>query len=82
MAGGVDLSDGSGRSGRVSPRADEPGRDAHFEDIDVGLTRDCGSLTVTEAEIVAFGERYDPQPFHADPEAVEDSAFGGLVASG
>lgn len=54
----------------------------HFEDIDVGLTRDCGSLTVTEAEIVAFGERYDPQPFHADPEAAEDSAFGGLVASG
>ena len=54
----------------------------HFEDIEVGSTYDCGSLTVTEAEIVAFGEKYDPQPFHTDPEAAAESAFGGLVASG
>lgn len=54
----------------------------YFEDVDVGFTRDCGSLTVTESEIVAFGEQYDPQPFHTDPEAAEESAFGGLVASG
>ena len=53
-----------------------------FEDIDVGLTRDCGSVTVTGSEIVAFGERYDPQPFHTDPEAAAGSPYGGLVASG
>ena len=54
----------------------------YFEDIEVGLTRDCGSLTVTEEEILEFGERYDPQPFHTDPEAAAESAYGGLIASG
>ena len=28
-----------------------------------------------------MGERWDPQPFHVDPEAAEASIFGGLVAS-
>lgn len=54
----------------------------YFEDIEVGLTRDCGSLSVTESEIVEFGERYDPQPFHTDPEAAGESMYGGLIASG
>jgi acyl dehydratase len=54
----------------------------YFEDIEVGLTRDCGSLTVSREEIVEFGERYDPQPFHTDPEAAAESACGGLIASG
>jgi acyl dehydratase len=54
----------------------------YFEDIEVGLTRDCGSLTVTEEEILEFGERYDPQPFHTDPEAAAEAAYGGLIASG
>ena len=54
----------------------------YFEDIEVGLTRDCGSLTVSREEIVEFGERYDPQPFHTDPEAAAESAYGGLIASG
>jgi acyl dehydratase len=30
----------------------------------------------------AFAEQYDPQPFHVDEEAAEESLFGGLVASG
>jgi acyl dehydratase len=39
-------------------------------------------VTVTEAEIVEFATRYDPQPFHIDPEAGRQSPFGGLIASG
>jgi acyl dehydratase len=54
----------------------------YFEDIEVGLTRDCGSLMVSREEIVEFGERYDPQSFHTDPEAAAESAYGGLIASG
>jgi len=53
-----------------------------FEDLSVGDTETFGSYTVTREEIVDFAEQYDPQPFHVDPEAAEQSPFGGLVASG
>lgn len=53
-----------------------------WEDFTVGDTRDLGSLTVTEEEIVAFARQFDPQPFHLDPEAARHSVFGALCASG
>jgi acyl dehydratase len=56
--------------------------DEYFEDVEVGATREYGSYEVTEAEVVEFAEKYDPQPFHTDPEAAAESWFGGLVASG
>jgi acyl dehydratase len=37
---------------------------------------------VTAEEIMEFGERYDPQPFHIDLAAGESSFFKGLAASG
>ncbi|WP_336002191.1 MaoC family dehydratase [Halorientalis halophila] len=54
----------------------------YFEDIAVGDTREHGSYEVTEEEILEFAEQYDPQPFHTDPEAAEDTMFGALTASG
>ena len=53
-----------------------------FEDIQVGQRRELGTYTFTEEEIIAFGKKYDPQPFHVDPEAAKLSMFGGLIASG
>jgi acyl dehydratase len=53
-----------------------------FEDIVLGETRDLGSYTFTEENIIAFGKKYDPQPFHVDAEAAKHSMFGGLIASG
>lgn len=41
-----------------------------------------GEIEVTEEEIVAFARRFDPQPFHTDPEAAKASLFKGLAASG
>ena len=32
--------------------------------------------------MVRFARDYDPQWFHADPDAARDSTFGGVVASG
>jgi acyl dehydratase len=52
------------------------------EDLRVGTTIELGETSVTEPEILAFGERYDPQPFHVDPEVAAGSVFGGLIASG
>lgn len=43
---------------------------------------EVGSVTVTEQEIVDFASRYDPQPFHTDPQAARSSFYSGLIASG
>jgi len=53
-----------------------------FEDFEVGSSTDVGPVTVTEAEIIAFAQQFDPQPFHVDPEAAKDGPFGGVIASG
>lgn len=54
----------------------------YFEAFIPGAVFDAGSFTVTEAEIIEFARRYDPQLFHTDPVAAKSSAFGGLIASG
>ncbi|MBV9407559.1 MAG: MaoC family dehydratase [Candidatus Eremiobacteraeota bacterium] len=42
----------------------------------------AGSVLVTEDEVLDFARRYDPQPFHTDPEAAKNWPYGGLIASG
>ena len=54
----------------------------HFEDMTLGRVFELGSTVITEAAIVDFATRFDPQPFHVDPEAAVDSIYGGLIASG
>ena len=54
----------------------------YFEDYVPGLTVDCGTFTLSEAEIIAFAKEYDPQPFHVDPAAAAAGPVGGLIASG
>ena len=54
----------------------------YFEDIELGATARVGEYEVTEAEILEFGRRFDPRPFHTDARAAEASEFGALVASG
>jgi acyl dehydratase len=53
-----------------------------FEDITIDEVFPLGSHDFTEAEIIRFGQLYDPQYFHLDPQAAKHSHFGGLVASG
>ena len=53
-----------------------------FEDFVVGDVIELGTYEMTEAEIIDFGRRFDPQYFHTDPAAAVDSPFGGLIASG
>jgi acyl dehydratase len=54
----------------------------YYEDIEPGDTEEYGGREVTKEEMVEFAEKYDPQPFHVDEEAAQESFFGGLVASG
>lgn len=53
-----------------------------FEMIEPGTTIHCGSVTVSEDEVVEFAERYDPLLIHIDPAAAAESQFAGLIASG
>lgn len=53
-----------------------------FVDFPVGTEVQLGSFTLTAEDIVSFGTRYDPQPFHTDPEEAASGPFGGLIASG
>ena len=53
-----------------------------FEDFEVGQRFVSQGVTVTEASIIEFATRYDPQRFHVDREAAARTHFGGLIASG
>ena len=56
--------------------------DRYFEDYVVGAVYEYGYASVTEAEIIAFAERFDPQPIHVDTQFAASGPFGGLIASG
>jgi acyl dehydratase len=54
----------------------------YFEDILVGSTARFGDYPVTREEVIAFAEKYDPQPFHLSDDAAAATHFGRLSASG
>jgi len=54
----------------------------YFEDIEAGMAYEFGQILIEEAEIIDFAQRFDPQPFHLDPEAAKQSLYGVLIASG
>ncbi|MFC5719472.1 MaoC family dehydratase [Streptomyces gamaensis] len=53
-----------------------------FEDFRPGDVHELGTVTVTEEDVLEFGRRFDPQPFHTDAERAALSPYGGLIASG
>jgi acyl dehydratase len=59
-----------------------PVDDRWFEDYTPGFVVEYGSVAVSEADIIEFAERFDPQAMHVDPELAAASRFGGLIASG
>ncbi|SNS75572.1 Acyl dehydratase [Noviherbaspirillum humi] len=54
----------------------------YFEDFTPGRTIHVGTRLVEEQEIIDFARQFDPQPFHVDKAAGEQSIYGGLIASG
>jgi acyl dehydratase len=56
--------------------------DIYFEDLAAGQEYDLGSRTVDREAIVEFASEFDPQPFHTDEDAAQQSIYGGLIASG
>ena len=54
----------------------------YFEEINVGDEIVSAGVTVTEAAIIDFALKYDPQRFHINVDAARESPYGGLIASG
>lgn len=54
----------------------------YLEDLRVGQRFASGQYTLSAAQIKAFAAEFDPQPFHLDEAAAQDSVFQGLAASG
>jgi acyl dehydratase len=54
----------------------------YLEDVEVGQTFTSGTYVMDAARIKEFATEFDPQPFHIDENAAEDSLFHGLAASG
>jgi acyl dehydratase len=54
----------------------------YLEDFAVGQTFGSGRLMVDREQIKRFAAEFDPQPFHLDEKAAQDTVFGGLAASG
>jgi acyl dehydratase len=53
-----------------------------LDELHPGDRYELGRLSLSREEIYAFASRYDPQPFHLDEEAAQDSIFGTVVAAG
>jgi acyl dehydratase len=56
--------------------------DRYFEDYKAGAVYEYGYASVSEEEIVAFAQRFDPQSIHTDPCFAASGPFSGLIASG
>ena len=58
------------------------GNPLYLDDLSVGQEFVSSEYPLDAEQIINFASQYDPQPFHVDPKAAEDSFFKGLVASG
>src|SRR5262245_34640346 len=54
----------------------------YLDDREVGQRVLSGTQVIDEAEIKAFAQKFDPQPFHLDNNAAKKTMFAGLAASG
>ena len=61
---------------------DQPTKDLFLEDFSPGQVLELGNFSLSEADMIEFASRYDPQTFHTDPEQAKDSFYGGVIASG
>ena len=54
----------------------------YLDDLQVGQRFMSGTDLITGSSIKAFAAEFDPQSFHLDELAAQDSVFHGLAASG
>jgi acyl dehydratase len=57
-------------------------KEQYLEDFFVGQVFNSSRIKVEKDDIIKFGKRFDPQPYHVDEVAARDTVFRGLAASG
>ena len=53
-----------------------------LQDFEVGQSFAFGYWRMTTADILEFARKYDPEPFHLDPERARALGWGDIIASG
>jgi len=53
----------------------------YLEDLSEGEILHCRSVSFSRDSITDFAKKFDPQPFHTDEKAANESIFRGLIAS-
>jgi acyl dehydratase len=62
---------------------DQPATERFYlDDLKIGQRFTSGTLALDAEQIKTFAREYDPQPFHLDEAAAQNSIFKGLAASG
>ena len=59
-----------------------PREERYFEDYVAGSVHEFGPVSLDENEIIEFGKRFVPQPYHTDAELAKKTIYKGLIASG
>jgi len=59
-----------------------PVENRYFEDYVAGSVHEFGPIVVELDEVITFGKRFVPLPYHTDAELAKKSIYGGLIASG
>jgi acyl dehydratase/ribonuclease HI len=79
---GVKPAYGAAPAKAESPASASAANVLYLEDLQVGQKFSSGAYRMTEDRIKAFAAEFDPQPFHLDDAAAQNSVFRGLAASG
>jgi len=58
----------------------QPEKLRFFEEIELNKKEKMGEYRVSEEEVIEFGKKWDPQPFHIDKEAAKAFPYGGIIA--
>ena len=54
----------------------------YYEELELHKKIRSRGYLLTEPDIIDFARKFDPQPFHIDPEYARTTRFGGLFCSG
>jgi acyl dehydratase len=66
----------------VTSEAQEFEMSRGLSDLHIGQRFESPTVTLEREQALEFARQYDPQPFHLDDQAAQQSVFKGLATSG
>src|ERR1700704_2371487 len=68
------------RCGMVEANTQNSDERLYLDDLFVGQRFTSRTHVIDEAQIKAFAQQFDPQPFHQDEDSAKATLFAGLAA--